>query len=122
MTLGARGERAAVRHLVRNNYFIWDINVRTKFGEIDIIAAKERILVFVEVKTRGSRSSEIFSGRDAVDEDKERRIEALARRYLVDHRALVKFRKIRRCRFDVIEVTQTGGLKPLRVKQFAGAF
>lgn len=49
---GLLGESEAVKYLISKGYEIMDRNYRTKIGEIDIIAMKSRILVFVEVKTR----------------------------------------------------------------------
>lgn len=52
LRLGARGERAAARHLRRQGLRIIARNVETPFGEIDLIAREGDRLVFVEVKTR----------------------------------------------------------------------
>jgi putative endonuclease len=54
--LGRRGERAAAAHLERLGYAILARNVRTRHGEIDLIAFHAQELVFVEVKTRRSFS------------------------------------------------------------------
>lgn len=49
---GQLGENIACRYLVENHYKIIERNFRQKWGEIDIIAkAKDKTLVFVEVKT-----------------------------------------------------------------------
>ena len=53
--LGQMGESLAARHLEEQGYRILDRNMRTPHGEIDVIAAKDEILVFVEVKTRRVR-------------------------------------------------------------------
>ncbi len=55
--LGALGERLAAQHLERRGYRVLDRNVRTRAGEIDLIAFDGRTLAFVEVKTQlaGSR-------------------------------------------------------------------
>ena len=50
--IGDFGEKAAEDYLVEMDYLILERNYRLKFGEIDIIAARDGGLVFVEVKTR----------------------------------------------------------------------
>jgi putative endonuclease len=52
--LGNLGESYAERFLMRNGYKVIDKNFRCKVGEVDIIALKDNILIFVEVKTRNS--------------------------------------------------------------------
>ena len=53
-TLGKKAEDYASRFLLQNGYKIIDRNFRSRFGEIDIIALKDDVLVFVEVKARWS--------------------------------------------------------------------
>ena len=69
-SLGGWGEQAAVDYLEQHGYQILERNARTKYGEIDIIALHPSgepgdagsainylpVVVFVEVKTRQSRS------------------------------------------------------------------
>jgi putative endonuclease len=50
--LGRLGERLAAEHLQRLGFRILARNVRTRHGEIDLIAFDGRALVFAEVKTR----------------------------------------------------------------------
>lgn len=50
--LGTLGENLAIAHLRRLGFVILQRNVRTRHGEIDLIALNEEALVFVEVKTR----------------------------------------------------------------------
>jgi len=61
--LGRWGEDCAAEYLRSKNYTILERNVRTPYGEIDLIASQETIkvaehslpiIVFVEVKTRSS--------------------------------------------------------------------
>ena len=52
--IGNLGEKMAEAYLINNGYKIIDNNVRTSFGEIDMIAYRKHILVFIEVKTRSS--------------------------------------------------------------------
>ncbi|MBI2628262.1 MAG: YraN family protein [Candidatus Niyogibacteria bacterium] len=49
--IGEIGENIAVKHLVKQGYNILDRNFRKPWGEIDIVAKKDDILYFVEVKT-----------------------------------------------------------------------
>lgn len=48
--LGFLAENLAARYLEKHGYEILGLNYRKPWGEIDIIAKKEGILVFVEVK------------------------------------------------------------------------
>ena len=52
---GQQSEAAAVDHLRRRGYKIIQRNYRTSFGEIDIIAEHEGVLVFIEVKARKTK-------------------------------------------------------------------
>jgi putative endonuclease len=55
-TLGDWGERKAREYLTRQGVEVLAGNVRTPYGEIDLIGREEGTLVFFEVKTRRSRS------------------------------------------------------------------
>jgi len=49
--IGNIAENKAVNFLEKQGFFIIDRNFYTKFGEIDIIAKKDNILHFIEVKS-----------------------------------------------------------------------
>jgi len=49
--VGDKGEEKAVLYLQKEGFSIVDRNVSSRFGEIDIIAMKEEVLHFVEVKS-----------------------------------------------------------------------
>lgn len=49
--IGRIGEDIVVKHLVKQKFKILDRNYRKKWGEIDIIAEKNKIIHFIEVKT-----------------------------------------------------------------------
>jgi putative endonuclease len=49
--IGNLGEKIAVKHLVKHSFEILERNYRKKWGEIDIIAKKDDILHFIEVKS-----------------------------------------------------------------------
>jgi len=50
--IGAWGEGVAAGYLEKQGYDVIARNVRTPYGEIDIVAKKEGVISFVEVKTR----------------------------------------------------------------------
>ncbi len=49
--LGRWGEELAVRWLEDNSFDVIERNYRTQWGEIDIVAKKDDVLYFVEVRT-----------------------------------------------------------------------
>ena len=78
--IGKKGESIAVRYLKKQGYRIIELNYRSKAGEIDIIAREKRSLVFVEVKTRSSRS--FGSPKWAITPKKQKAISMAALYYL----------------------------------------
>lgn len=54
--IGKQGEDIAVDYLKKRKVKIVARNVRTPFGEIDIIGKKKNKLIFIEVKTRKSET------------------------------------------------------------------
>ncbi len=51
-----KGENAAASYLQKKGYMILERNYRKQYGEVDIIALRKNILVFIEVKTRSSHN------------------------------------------------------------------
>lgn len=84
MRVGWKGEDAAVAHLRAEGYRVLARNYRTRRGEIDIVAQRSDILVFVEVK---SRKSEKW-GRPGAAVDRKKRIKLgrAIQDYLKEHR------------------------------------
>ena len=78
--IGKKGESTAVRYLKKEGYKIVEQNYRSKAGEIDIIARDKKTLVFIEVKTRRSRS--FGSPKWAVTPKKQKAISMAALTYL----------------------------------------
>lgn len=72
--IGNRGEQIASEFLTSNGYIIKRTNLYTPYGEIDIIAIKERTLYFIEVKFR--RSNSYGSAREAVNYSKKKNMKA----------------------------------------------
>lgn len=98
--LGERGEKAAAHYLSDKGYRVVATKYRTKTGEIDIIAVQNKVLVFVEVKTR--RTTYYGYPSEAVNYRKQRKLIRTAQCYLkqsgqLDHQ----------CRFDIIEILIT---------------
>ena len=52
--IGQLGEKLAAQYLREQGFKIIALNYQTKHGEIDIVCRKDKITVFVEVKTRTS--------------------------------------------------------------------
>lgn len=50
--VGQYGEQIAKDFLIKNGYKIIESNIKASYKEIDLIAKKEGVLIFVEVKTR----------------------------------------------------------------------
>ena len=94
---GKIGEVVAFNYLKENNYKILETNYTCKLGEIDIIAQKDGIIVFVEVKARATAKFGLPC--EAVTPYKQHKIKLVANFYLQKTK---NFDKI--CRFDVIEI------------------
>lgn len=77
---GRRGEAIAAEHLAGLGYRILQTNVRTRYGELDIVAREGDVLTFVEVRTR--RGSTFGSAEESVTPQKRRRLTELAEAYL----------------------------------------
>jgi len=83
--LGAAGEAAAARHYEMLGYEIVERNWRNHAGEIDLVLADPRVLVFCEVKTR--RTSTFGDPAEAVTWTKQQRLKKLALGWLDEHSA-----------------------------------
>lgn len=114
--LGREGEKAAAELLEAKGYRILEQNYRTRYGEIDIIAAKGTTLVFVEVKTRASTRCGIPE--EAVDFRKQQKIRKLAVEYL--SRTCGQYYSD--LRFDVVAISVGAGGKIEKVNLYEGAF
>ncbi len=95
---GKMGEEMAKEFLILNDYQILELNWRTGKAEIDIIAKDKEILVFVEVKTRGS---ELFgTPESSVDAKKQRLVADAAALYME------KIGHDWEIRFDIISIVK----------------
>lgn len=97
VTYGKLGEDEAQNYLIKHGYKIVERNYKLKYGEVDIIAFKNKVIIFVEVKTR---LSDLFGApAEAVDIKKQQKIIKVAKQYL-----LRKNIYDCPCRFDIVEV------------------
>jgi putative endonuclease len=55
-SLGRWGEDRAAEYLQEKGYQILERNIRTEYGEIDLLARHGSTLIFVEVKARSSQA------------------------------------------------------------------
>ena len=95
--LGRTGEAEATRLLRRRGLVILERNLRSRLGEIDLLARDGATLVFVEVKARRGAAGDPPEA--AVDARKRARLGRLALGYLAARRL-----GERSCRFDVVAV------------------
>ena len=56
--IGMLGERIAISYLRKRGYRILDTNYENKIGEIDIVAKKSGVIIFVEVKAQDVQDME----------------------------------------------------------------
>jgi putative endonuclease len=95
VTSGRRGEAIAALYLELSGYRIVARNQRLGPLEIDLVAERDAVTCFVEVRLR--RRSTFGSALESVRSHKRRRLREAARRYLARHPG-------RRCRFDVVAI------------------
>ncbi len=94
--IGTKYEQEAAKYLENRGYRILARNYRCRQGEIDLIAAHEGYLVFVEVKFRSDARKGY--GSEAVDVRKQRRIIRCAAWYM----GREQIPENTPCRFDVL--------------------
>ena len=104
--IGDEGENRAAAFLEAKGFSIIERNWRTKSGEIDIIAVKNDILVFVEVKTLPNGTLDMIQRE--LNNQKRQRILKTSKRFLLKHREYNNSY----VRFDVI-VIDMPGLEPV---------
>lgn len=123
--LGLRGEQLAAEHLRRLGYEVLARNVRTRYGEIDVIARDGTVLVFVEVKTRRKRSREDqLEPLSCVHPLQRLRLRRLASAWLATGGARqgASTGRFTEIRFDAVGVTVDGGMRLLRLDHIEAAW
>lgn len=119
--IGNLGEQAAVKLLKKKGYKILEKNYTALGAEIDIIARKDNLTAFIEVKTRNVKHLGYMEARPAssVTPEKQRKIIKAASYYNTHNPSDT------RLRLDVIEVyTEDSGafIRVKEIKHIEGAF
>lgn len=115
--LGQWGEQLAARYLQDQGYEILAQNVRTPYGELDLVARQTATaeemesLVFVEVKTRTSTSFGLPE--ESVTAAKQAHLLAAVQAYLLDHPE-----EDGNWRVDVIAILRPRRGGPAEIKHF----
>ena len=95
--LGNRGETLAAQKLQSLGYTIHERNWRCAVGELDIVAEKDDMLIFVEVRTR--RGDRFGTPEESITPAKRAKLIEVAWTYLDEHDA-----EDRNWRIDVVAV------------------
>lgn len=111
---GIWGEVYAARYLRDNGYKIITSNYRSRLGEIDIIAQKDKNICFVEVKARGENP--IAEPMEAVDAAKQKRIIATSKLFLKAYEYKLQ------PQFDVCEVRLNGNFEIIKINYIENAY
>jgi len=101
--IGQWGEEIAAEYLTQKGYEIVARNVRTPYGEIDIVARHNNLTILVEVKTRTSNSMGLPE--DSITPRKRRHMIFAAEYYAAEH-------EIDHWQIDVISIEGKPGTKP----------
>ena len=99
--LGREGERIAERFLTKKGYKLVERNYRCAAGELDLIVLDQRVIVFVEVKTRTGMG--YGTALEAVEARKQRKM-IYAAQFFLNAKKLSQ----REARFDVIGISWPG--------------
>ena len=102
--IGIKGEELATDFLLKNGYRVYETNYRKPYGEIDIVAKKDTVIHFIEVKTSKYYPGSAFSPEIRVNARKIRNLKRICEAYLRD----VKAPDSQKWQIDVIAVILDG--------------
>lgn len=113
---GYAGEKTAMEFLQRKGYELIERNYSYERAETDLIMKneKEKLLVFVEVKTR--RNKNFGEPEESVNQHKINQMIKSAEGFLLEHTEFENYEK----RFDVISIYLDG--KEKKIKHIQNAF
>ena len=112
--LGNFGERVAKAHLEAKGYRVLETNFRVREGEVDIVAQRDGVVAFVEVKTR--RGDAMGSAVEAIDARKAKRLLLAAQAFGQQHPELPPGRRI-----DLIAIDLDAGGRVVSLQHIESA-
>ncbi|TSC75895.1 MAG: putative endonuclease [Parcubacteria group bacterium Gr01-1014_30] len=119
--LGSFGEKIAENFLKKRGYKILDRNYYSKFaagplrGEVDIVAKRDNVISFIEVKTL--LSQEAFLPEDKVDWKKQRKLVRTAESWLMKNRIPLESP----WQIDVVAIITDFSRKSAKIRHFKNA-
>lgn len=113
ISLGKKGESLVAEYLLQNGFSIAEQNYSSKYGEIDIIATKDDLIAFVEVKLR---TNPLFNISQVIVPTKQAKIVKTAQWYIFKHRVYEKI-----LRFDAALIVSDGAYS-YKVEYIENAF
>jgi len=102
--IGKWGEEVASEYLTKKGHEILGQNVRTPYGEIDIVAKQTNTIIFVEVKTR--TSNKMGLPEEAITAKKREHMIACAEHYAAEN-------EIDHWQINVISIEGKPGTEPV---------
>lgn len=105
--LGAQAEDWAAAHVQAQGYTLIMQNYHQRCGEIDLIACRDQVLVFIEVRRR--KVSVYGDALLSVTPAKQRKLYHTAQHFLQQYPQYQHFE----CRFDVLAISQIGAQQQL---------
>ena len=97
---GAHGENVAATYLLQNGFEVLHRNWRYRHCEIDLICSKEKVLHFVEVKTRTTK--QFGNPEESISAKKMNALKKAAEHYLIEHT------EWKNLQFDVVSIILNG--------------
>ena len=115
--LGQWGEATAENYLVNKGYTIVDRNYRTSIGELDLIARKNGILIFIEVKTRNATHADHFLPEQSVTRSKQSKLKKLSEIYINNH----EYKDNQEWQIDIISVILNKSTQKVKINHIQNA-
>ena len=102
--LGRHGEELGKQFLEQQNFEILHLNWKHSYYEIDVIASKNNVLHFIEIKTR--RNERFGMPEESVDKKKLRKLMNAGEEFLF------RFPDWKRVQYDVLSILLLAGTAP----------